>query len=216
MRNNEAARVAARSVVDVNSEVSHFTCEEEVLGHGDLHVGFLAAHEADLLLEWHNDVELGVVDNWADRADVDPLAIAYFALTPLVIEQVSAHWDELGFEEVAQLAAELGPPLGEVEGLWQVDAIWNVELERDLAAAGWTDVPIERNELVLFPCAPFPDVWISLALVAVVDFLATVDQLKFQLDAIGWNGLVGLDADHARDRVVRVKGARVALETNLK
>lgn len=82
-------------------------------------------------MEGHNDVELRVVHNWAHRRDVDALTVAHFALTPLIVDQISADGHKLRLKEVAQLAAELGPPLGEVERLWQVDAVWDVEAERD-------------------------------------------------------------------------------------
>ena len=82
-------------------------------------------------MEGHNDVELRVVHNWAHRRDVDALTVAHFALTPLIVDQIGANGHKLRLKEVAQLAAELGPPLGKVERLWQVDAVWDVEAERD-------------------------------------------------------------------------------------
>ena len=53
---------------------------------------------------------------------------------------------------------------------------------------------------------------ISLALVSMVNFLAHVDELELQLNAICGNGLVSVDVDRANDRMVGIEGARVALE----
>ena len=68
------------------------------------------------------------------------------------------------------------------------------------------------DNLCLLPHTPFPDVGISLALVAVVDFLAHVNKLQFHRDGEGGDRLVGSQVDGTNDRVVRVESATVAFE----
>ena len=54
-----------------------------------------------------------------------------------------------------------------------------------------------------------------MAFVAVVDLLAGVDKLELELDAIGGDGLVGVEVDCARDRVIAIEGALVTLENDV-
>lgn len=53
---------------------------------------------------------------------------------------------------------------------------------------------------------------ISLALISMVNFLARVNELELQLNAVCGNGLVRVDVDCANDRMVGVEGSRLALE----
>lgn len=48
---------------------------------------------------------------------MDSLAVAHLALAPLVVEEVRTDGDNLGLEEVSNLAPELSPPLSKVQGL---------------------------------------------------------------------------------------------------
>ena len=202
-------------VVYVDSQVSHLTGQEEVLGHGDLHVGHLATNETNLLLEGHNDVELRVVDHGTHGADMDSLAVTHLALTPFIVQQVSAYGHQLCLEEVSQFAAELIPPLSEVERLRQVDIVGDVEAEGDGGRAGRADVAIEVDHDAVLPDASLPNMWISLALVAVVDLLARVDELKLELNSVGWDGCRGLNIDGAADGVLSVESARIVFEVDV-
>ena len=49
--------------------------------------------------------------------------------------------------------------------------------------------------------------------VAVINLLARVDQLKFELDAVGGDRLVRVDVDHTFDRMVGVESTIVIDES---
>ena len=212
VRNDQATSVSAGLVVNVHGEVGHLTGQEEVLRHGHLHVRHLATDQADLLLEGNDDVELRVVDDRAHWANVNALAVAHFALAPLVVEELRADGHELGLEEVAQLAAELGPALREVEGLRQICR--NLETERNGAVSSRADVVLEHDHLIQLPDATLPNVRIPLSFVTVVDLFARVNQLKLELDAVGRDRLVRVNVDRTNYRMVGIEGARVTLEAN--
>lgn len=56
-----------------------------------------------------------VVDDWTNWADVNSLTVSDLALAPFVVEEISVDRHELCLEKVSELAAELIPPLSEVE-----------------------------------------------------------------------------------------------------
>ena len=144
---------------------------------------------------------------------MDSLTVAHFALTPLVVEQILAHRHQLCLEEVAQLTPELSPSLIEVKRLRKVG--WDLEGEGHLGLTYRAYVLLETVDHFKFlPGSSLPLVLVPLALVAVIHLTARVDQLKLELNAVGGNGLVGVNVDHASDWVVCVEGAHVSLEGN--
>ena len=71
------------------------------------------------------------------------------------------------------------------------------------------------KHLVLLPDASLPGVLVTLALVTIVDLLRHINKLELQLDAVGWNRLVGVDFNEAGDRVIGVERAHVAFKVDL-
>lgn len=178
-----------------------------------MQVADLASDKAHLLLEGDEHVELWVVHDWSHGRNVDSLTVAHFALTPLVVEEVRTDRHDLGLEEVSNLAPELGPPLSKVQGLGQIS--WHLEREWNALLANSAYISWEAfDEFCFLPSAALPDMRISLAFVTVVNFLAGVDQLKFELDAVGGDRLVRVDVDHAFNRVVSVESTIVIDESD--
>ena len=143
---------------------------------------------------------------------MNSLTVSDLALAPFVVEEISADRHELCLEKVSELAAELSPSLSEVERLWEVDAVGDVEGEGDGRLASGADILRKVNHLIQFPDSSLPDVRVPLALVTVVDLLARVNQLQLELDAVGWDRLVCINVDGADDGVVGIEGARVTFK----
>ena len=115
VRHKQSASICALGVVDIHHQVDHLASKVEVFGDPYLHARNLSSDKTDLLLEWDSEVEVGVIDDGSDWADMHTLSVADLTFAPLVIEHVFAHRDDLCFKEVAQLAAEFSPTLCKVE-----------------------------------------------------------------------------------------------------
>ena len=139
------------------------------------------------------------------------LTVTQLALSVISVNEVRLDRHNLGFEEVAHLASELGPSLHKVERLGKIG--WDLERERNVRFPHVANViGKDGDHLCFLPDTTLPYVRISLAFVAVVDLLTHINQLELQLNAICGNGLVSVDVDRANDRMVGIEGARVALE----
>lgn len=65
VRDYERAVVITLRIVDVDHEVCRLTSNEEVFAHCHLHGRCLAGDQTNLFTEGHDNIELGVVDDWA-------------------------------------------------------------------------------------------------------------------------------------------------------
>ena len=81
-------------------------------------------------MEGNDNVELGIVHERAHRADMYSLTVTQLALSVISVNEVRLDRHNLGFEEVAHLASELGPSLHKVERLGKIG--WDLERERNV------------------------------------------------------------------------------------
>ena len=156
-----------------------------------------------------------VIYDWSDWGDIDALTVTHFALAPLIVEKVGAHGHDLSLEKVSDLAPELSPTLSEVQRLGQICG--NLERERDGLLSNCTNISREAlDHLGFLPGATLHNVGISLAFVTVVDFLARVNELQLELDAIGGDRLVCINVNHSFNGVICVERALIIDESHFK
>jgi len=58
-------------------------------------------------LERYDNIELWVINNWADGRDAHSLAITDLRLTPGIVEKFRVYWNELSLEEITKFHANL-------------------------------------------------------------------------------------------------------------
>ena len=101
LRDDQAAAFWTLWVVYINHQIGHFSGQEEVFRHYDLHSGFLIASQTNILVERYGDIEARIVYYWAHWRDMHTLSRPNLTLSPTVVNKVMAYWYDLSFEEVA-------------------------------------------------------------------------------------------------------------------
>ena len=107
----------------------------------------------------------------------------------------------------------LSVTLSKVKSLRHVSG--DLESEWHLSMANSADIVFEAlHERGPLPCSHIPFMLVSLALATVGDSLTHIDELEFNLNAIGRYSGFAMNVNLTNNRVVSIEGANTALEVN--
>lgn len=88
VRNNKGTGIFAGRVVYIDHQEGHLSGNEEIFANCNVTSCNSTFNEADFLAEWYRHIKLGIIDDGAHRRDMDSLAVANLALSPLIADEI--------------------------------------------------------------------------------------------------------------------------------